>query len=63
MDITTKKFLKPKEVQELLSISYPTLMRWTKDKSIPYIKIGGQLRFPKDFFIDLYNESLEGFSA
>lgn len=61
MDITTMKFLKPNEVQELLSISYPTLMRWIKNNSIPYQKIGGQLRFPKKYFIDLYNESLEGF--
>ncbi len=39
------------EVAELLQVSKKTLCRWaTKDPSLPVLRIGGTLRFPRERF-------------
>lgn len=36
-----------------LNCSYPTLLRKVKAKSLPYIKLGNKLLFPKSYFDNL----------
>ncbi len=33
------------QLSALLQVSVPTLYRWVHQKKIPYIKLGGKLRF------------------
>lgn len=62
MNINTQTFLKPKDVQRILKISYPTVIRWAQAGKIPSIKIGEQLRFPITYFEEVYQKSFENLS-
>lgn len=62
MDITEQTFLRPQDVQKILKISYPTLIRWTNKGSIPSVKIGEQLRYPTSYFEEIYHKSFENMS-
>lgn len=43
------KLLNINELSTLLQVSVPTLYRWVHQKKIPYVKLGGKLRFaPED---------------
>ncbi|SHJ28575.1 helix-turn-helix transcriptional regulator [Clostridium magnum] len=46
-----KKLLDVKEVAELLGVSTVTVHRMKKEGKIPYIKIGGSLKFDRE---DIY---------
>ena len=41
------KYLNVKEVSELLGISSATVYRLTENRKIPYLRVGGQIRFRK----------------
>lgn len=50
-----KRLLKIKEVAEILNISVITLYIWVSNRRIPFLKIGGAVRFKIediDFFIE-----------
>jgi excisionase family DNA binding protein len=53
-----KKLLDVKEVAELLGVSMVTVHRMKREGKIPYIKIGGSLKFDRE---DIYKwiESLK----
>lgn len=41
----SKMLLTINEVSQILKISVPTIYRWVHKKEIPYIKLGGKVRF------------------
>lgn len=59
MNNHNKKFLTPEEVINILGISYPTLLRWVKGDSIPYLRIGKSLRFPAAYFEQIEKKALK----
>lgn len=52
-------FLTPAQTMDALNISYPTLIRRVKNNSIPYIRIGKALRFPRSYFEQLEREAMK----
>lgn len=43
-----KMLLTINEVAEMLKISVSTLYRWVNKREIPFVKLGGKLRFNED---------------
>jgi len=43
-----KNLLTVQEVAEMLKISVSTLYRWVHKREIPFVKLGGKLRFNED---------------
>ena len=43
-----KNLLTVQEVAEMLKISVSTLYRWVNKREIPFVKLGGKLRFNED---------------
>ncbi len=43
-----KNLLTIQEVAEMLKISVSTLYRWVNKREIPFVKLGGKLRFNED---------------
>jgi excisionase family DNA binding protein len=56
-------FLDSKDVMAIMRISRPTLSRWVSKGIIPSIKIGGQLRFPREYFERRIKETLESYES
>jgi excisionase family DNA binding protein len=44
------EYLTSEEVLKMLRISKPTLGRWAREGTIPALRLGRQLRFPKPIF-------------
>lgn len=44
---------------EILGISYPTLIRRVKSNSIPFVRVGKLVRFPRSYFEALEREAME----
>lgn len=53
-----KKWLRSKEVREILSISSTTLQTMRINREIPFTKIGGILYYPADEIQALLNKNL-----
>lgn len=46
-----RKFYTPKEISNLLGVSYSTALQWIKyDSGIPYVKVGRSYRIKADVF-------------
>lgn len=56
--MTSKLFYTTSEVMQVLSISYPTLIRKVKAKEIPFVRVGRALRFPCSYFESLEHDAL-----
>lgn len=50
-----EKLLSPKQVSSLLSVSEKTLYRLRKNKKIPYLRIGNQIRFLQNDLAKFFN--------
>ena len=40
-----KQYLAIRDLAKVLTISVPTLYRWTSEKQIPHVRIGGRIFF------------------
>lgn len=49
-----------KEAAGLLNVSYPTLIRWVKNKAIKASRLGRAYYLSKDEIIRIQNECLQG---
>jgi excisionase family DNA binding protein len=58
METTTAQYLSTKELMALLGISRSTIYRLLDD-GLPYLKVGGQNRFPKEEVIEWLKEREE----
>jgi excisionase family DNA binding protein len=47
VDATASEYLKVKDVSSLLGVSPATIYRLTEARKLPYLKVGGQIRFRK----------------
>lgn len=54
MNNNNEVFLTPVDVEEIFKIAVPTQAVWrsTNRHNIPYVKIGGLVRYPKNEFIE-----------
>lgn len=55
------KMLNSKQATERLMCSMPTLLRRVKAKSIPFLKLGNILMFPKSYFDNLENQAYDNY--
>lgn len=52
-----KNLITIQELSILLQISISTLYRWVHKKEIPYVKLGGKLRFSKSDIDDFIKQN------
>jgi len=45
-----RKYLKPIEVADIVGVDIKTVYSWTEEGKIPYVKIVGSIRIPRERF-------------
>ena len=58
MSILEKEVLTINDVIELLSVSRRTVQNWIKDGKLKAVKIGSQIRIPREYYLEFMNKNV-----